>query len=320
MTNEQWLEIFKHIGKKMRDGLSVILGQGRRHRAAGQGSGRGQDLSRGQVGGGHHYRGAREGAGRGERLRSSPKSSASGNSARAGRSCSWTPSTGATTRRAAIPFFSTSLALLNGETLDTLAVGYVINLAAGDEFWALRGKGAYKNGARIRTSAAQGISSSPTRLVAGDGYPAAHAAFAQAKRTRCFGSTALDLAYLASGAISVFVFATGRKSVSGLCEGMPGTRVSRRGGARFHGPRPRVAGRFLLPDGSRSWQGLAEAGREYVDLGFPGDGRLGGGGVREFRACFLRAFGVPLPSGDVEGVQGGAGGGVGCGGDRVQRR
>ena len=25
MTNEQWLEIFKGIGKKMRDGLSVIL-------------------------------------------------------------------------------------------------------------------------------------------------------------------------------------------------------------------------------------------------------------------------------------------------------
>ena len=25
MTNEQWLEIFKGIGKKMRDGLSIIL-------------------------------------------------------------------------------------------------------------------------------------------------------------------------------------------------------------------------------------------------------------------------------------------------------
>ncbi len=25
MTNEQWLEVFKNIGKKMRDGISVIL-------------------------------------------------------------------------------------------------------------------------------------------------------------------------------------------------------------------------------------------------------------------------------------------------------
>ncbi len=36
--------------------------------------------------------------------------------------------------------------------------------------------------------------------------------------------------------------------------------------------------------------GLVEAGREYGDLGFPGDGCLGGGGVREFRAGFLGAF------------------------------
>ncbi len=32
---------------------------------------------------------------------------------------------------------------------------------------------------------------------------------------------------------------------------------------------------------------------------------------------FLGAPGVPLTSGDAEGVQGGAGGGAGCGGDRV---
>jgi hypothetical protein len=65
-----------------------------------------------------------------------------------------------------------------------------------------------------------------------------------------------------------------------------------RGGdsARFHGPRSR-AGRggssFLtacFPDG-----GLAEAGGEHGDLGFPGGGCLGRGGVLEFRAGFLRA-------------------------------
>ncbi len=63
---------------------------------------------------------------------------------------------------------------------------------------------------------------------------------------------------------------------------------------------------------------LVEAGGEDGDLGFPGDGRLGAGGVREFRACLLGAPGVPLPSGDVQDVQRGAGGAVCCGGDRVQ--
>ena len=79
--------------------------------------------------------------------------------------------------------------------------------------------------------------------------------------------------------------------------------MSRRGGARFHGPRFRVSGAFLLPDGFRSWLVLVEAECEHGDLGFAGDGGLGGGDVRELRACFLRAPGVPLPPGQVDGVQ-----------------
>ena len=88
-----------------------------------------------------------------------------------------------------------------------------INLAAGDEFWAMRGQGAFKNGARIRTSAAQGITivayeaSSPATDI-----PRLMPLLALAKRTRCFGSTALDLAYLASGAISVFATGTASRA------------------------------------------------------------------------------------------------------------
>ena len=35
--------------------------------------------------------------------------------------------------------------------------------------------------------------------------------------------------------------------------------------------------------------GLGESGSEHLDLGFPGDGLLGGGGMPEFRAGFLGA-------------------------------
>ena len=76
-------------------------------------------------------------------------------------------------------------------------------------------------------------------------------------------------------------------------------------GARFHWPR-----RFLLPDGGVLVAGLGESRREHGDLRFPGDGLLGRGSVREFRAGFLRAFGVPLASWDVQDAQDGAGGGV----------
>ena len=95
-------------------------------------------------------------------------------------------------------------------------------------------------------------------------------------------------------------------SCPGVCfqfmRGMVVARVSRRGW--------RAVPRAAVPSGrggsSVPWAvraGLGEAGCEDGDLGFPGDGGLGGGGVRELRPCFLRPFGVPLPSGDVQGVQ-----------------
>ena len=96
-------------------------------------------------------------------------------------------------------------------------------------------------------------------------------------------------------------------------------RVSRRvwrAVPRSAAPACRGGSSFLT--GSGPGGGLGEAGREHGDLGFPGDGCLGRGGVREFRAGFLRAFGVALPAGDVQGVQGGAGGGVRRGGERFQ--
>src|ERR1022692_4834697 len=102
---------------------------------------------------------------------------------------------------------------------------------------------------------------------------------------------------------------------------MAAARVSRRvwrAVPRSAFPGGRGGSSFLTVSGLGSW--LAEAGCEHGDLGFPGDGRLGGGGVREFRACFLRAFRVALPPGEVEGVQGGAGGAAGRGGDRAERR
>ncbi|MEK6742187.1 MAG: inositol monophosphatase family protein [Nitrospirota bacterium] len=123
------------------------------------------------------------------------------------------PIDGSNNAKNGIPFFSTSIALLHGDTLSTLAAGYIINLASGDEYWALRGQGAHKNGSRIRTPATDVITivayeaSDPARDI-----PRIFPLIAKAKRTRCFGSTALDLAHLASGGFSVFATATASRA------------------------------------------------------------------------------------------------------------
>ena len=213
MTNEQWLEIFKRIGKKMREGLSVILAKEGGTVPLGKGAGGdktfpvdkwAEDIIIAAL-----VKAQREG----ETFTLISEELGVRKFGEGKKIVLVDPIDGSNNAKSGIPFFSTSLALLDGETLDTLAVGYVINLAAGDEFLAIRGQGAFKNGARIRTSATQGITivayeaSSPATDL-----PRLMPLLTQAKRTRCFGSTALDLSYLASGAISVFATATASRA------------------------------------------------------------------------------------------------------------
>ena len=90
--------------------------------------------------------------------------------------------------------------------LGDLESGYVINLVTGDEYWAVKGEGAFLNGQPIRCQSGPEIrlalfeASSPARhlrpmlpLLEG------------AAKTRCLGSIALDLAFLSSGVASLFV-------------------------------------------------------------------------------------------------------------------
>jgi myo-inositol-1(or 4)-monophosphatase len=104
-----------------------------------------------------------------------------------------------------IPFYCTSIAVVDGNTVGDIKLAYVVNLVNGDEFWAEKGKGAFLNGEKITAQKddefyliayeAQSPNKDISRIIS---------LLAQSRKTRCFGSTALDLAYLACGAISVF--------------------------------------------------------------------------------------------------------------------
>ncbi|MCD5412000.1 hypothetical protein M1N42_02780 [Thermodesulfovibrionales bacterium] len=105
-----------------------------------------------------------------------------------------------------IPFYCSSIAVADGDTIGSISLAYVINLRTGDEFWAEKGGGAFFNGDKINTQKDDSI-----YLVAyeahspGNDIPKVIRLLSEAKRTRCFGSTALGLSHLAYGSISIFV-------------------------------------------------------------------------------------------------------------------
>lgn len=213
MTNEQWLEIFKGIGKKMRDGLSVILAKEGGRVPLGRGAGGDKTFPVDKWAEDIVLAALEKVHKQGESFTLISEELGIRKFGEGGKIVLVDPVDGSNNAKSGIPFFSTSLALLNGETLSTLAAGYIINLAMGDEFWAIRAQGAYKNGTRIRTSPTEGLiiaayeASSPK-----SDFPRLLPLLGQAQRTRCFGSTALDLSYLAAGAISVFATATASRA------------------------------------------------------------------------------------------------------------
>jgi myo-inositol-1(or 4)-monophosphatase len=87
-----------------------------------------------------------------------------------------------------------------------IELSYVLNLINGDEFYAEKDGGAFLNGERIMTQRDDEFylvayeAQSPQKDV-----PTIMPLLSKSRKTRCLGSTALDLAYLAYGAISLFV-------------------------------------------------------------------------------------------------------------------
>jgi len=107
---------------------------------------------------------------------------------------------------AGIPFYCASIAVADGDTLGDVRLSYIINLSNGDEFWAERGSGACLNGRQIHTQEDDifYLISYETRIPGKD-IPVIMPLLSRSRKTRCMGATALDLAYLASGAASVFI-------------------------------------------------------------------------------------------------------------------
>jgi myo-inositol-1(or 4)-monophosphatase len=105
-----------------------------------------------------------------------------------------------------IPYYGTSIAVADGGRMKDVELSYVVNLVSGEEFWALKDGGAFLGGAPLQTQKDEKFylvayeTQSPGRDV-----EKILPLLSAARRTRCLGAIALDLAYLASGGVSVFI-------------------------------------------------------------------------------------------------------------------
>lgn len=113
------------------------------------------------------------------------------------------PVDGSVNAKRGIPYFSLSLAVAEGPTMDDVVFGYVYDFGAREEWLATRGGGAFLNGVALTAPGPK----DPVEILAFEGTTtAAIAASAPAvvelaERLRVMGSLALSLCHLAAGRV-----------------------------------------------------------------------------------------------------------------------
>jgi len=144
-----------------------------------------------------------------------------------------------------LPFYCTSIAVLEGPSLEDVKYGLVRNLISEESYFAEKGRGAERDGTPIRTSKATTLSDSCVGI---DMSKASRATverlvplIAAVRKPAHFGANALEHAFLADGKIDAFVDIRDRMRVVDFAAGY---LIAMEAGAVFSGP-----------DGSRSTQG-----------------------------------------------------------------
>jgi myo-inositol-1(or 4)-monophosphatase len=113
------------------------------------------------------------------------------------------PIDGSLNAKRGIPFFSLSIAVAEGETMDDVVFGFVHDFGSGEEWTAQRGEGAWLNGDALGSVLPKdeveilSFEATRTSLVAQEAPKVADLAY----RLRIMGSLALSLCHLAAGRV-----------------------------------------------------------------------------------------------------------------------
>jgi myo-inositol-1(or 4)-monophosphatase len=125
------------------------------------------------------------------------------------------PIDGSLNAKRGIPFFSLSLAVADGETMDNVHFGYVYDFGTREEWTAERGRGAFLGGERlggVRPKDEIEILSFEATLTSSVAEKAAQMV-GLAYRLRIMGSLALSLCHLAAGRVDAVCSLKGARSV-----------------------------------------------------------------------------------------------------------
>ena len=168
------------------------------------------------------------------------------------------PIDGSTNCDRGIPYFSTSLAVLEG---DQLIAGLVANHANGVRYYATAGGGAFRDGAPISPS---GRSSIDGALVSFSGHPERHIGWGQ---IRALGAASLEVCMVADGSLDLYTVAQ-RSSLSSW-DYLAGVLIAREAGASVY----EYEGQNLIFSGREPRYPLVAASEELA-LAFLAHGRL----------------------------------------------
>ena len=123
------------------------------------------------------------------------------------------PLDGSNNAKRGVPCYATSIAILDGSRLENLLAGYVVDLSSGKEYWAIRGEGAWCNEESIKCRSGEEFdmvafeASTPSKDI-----KRILPLVTSARKVRCLGSIALDIALMAYGALDIIVVATPSRS------------------------------------------------------------------------------------------------------------
>lgn len=209
MSSPDWLPLFRAIAAEVREQLAPVVGTAAGREVVGTGAGGDQTVYLDQLAEGivvrHLEQAYRSG------FRFTLISEELGERDFGGSPIVLVdPLDGSYNAKSGLPYYAVVLAATDGDKLGDVVLGYVQNLVSGDEFYAGRGTGAYRNGKPLLPAPAafDGASIPLVQLDAPTGVePREHALpiLEHAEKIRQLGSAALNLCHTAAGGVSLQV-------------------------------------------------------------------------------------------------------------------